>query len=394
MRLLEHEAKTLLKAQGISIPSGKLFTASSDVTYDKPGVLKAQIPAGGRGKAGGVIFVNTPQDVKRESARILGTNLRGHTVETILIEDQLEIQKEYFLAVTYDTTAKSPILIFSSEGGIEIEELARSNPEKIVRERFSVRKGFHEFQSRNVGIAGGLKGKELVDVSSIIERMVRLFLSCDATIVEINPLGVTSKGECIACDAHIDIEEEALFRQRILFEKYGIGKRQSGARHQSEFEKKAQAIDDLDHRGVAGRVIEFDGDLGLVIGGGGASLTTFDAVGKNGGRPANYCEIGGNPSVLKVKELTKHLLSKPGVRKIAVIMNVVSNTRVDLVARGVIKGILESGKDPSETIAVFRIPGAWEEEGWKILRRYGVRYCDRSVSIDEAAKSAVAAMNC
>jgi len=139
-------------------------------------------------------------------------------------------------------------------------------------------------------------------------------------------------------------------------------------------------------------MIEFEGDLGRIIGGGGASLTTFDAVKKNGGHPANYCEIGGNPSVLKVKELTKHILSKPGVRKIAVIMNVVSNTRVDLVARGVIRGILEAGKEPSKTIAVFRIPGAWEEEGFKILRRYGVRYCGRDVSIDEAAKRAVTEM--
>lgn len=164
------------------------------------------------------------------------------------------------------------------------------------------------------------------------------------------------------------------------------------AKEQSDFEKKAQEIDNLDHRGVAGRMIEFDGDLGLIIGGGGASLTTFDAVRKNGGRPANYCEVGGNPSVLKVKELTKHLFSKVGVEKIAVIMNVVSNTRVDLVARGVIKGILETGKDPSKTIAVFRVPGAWEEEGFKILNRYGVEYCGRSVSIDEAARRAVAKM--
>ncbi|MGD0623252.1 MAG: ATP-grasp domain-containing protein [Thermodesulfobacteriota bacterium] len=228
-----------------------------------------------------------------------------------------------------------------------IEELAKTQPEKIVTERFNVRKGFFEFQARNIGLAGGLKGKELIDVSGIIQRMVQIFLDCDATIVEINPLGLTPKGECVACDAHIDIEDEALYRQKRLEDKYGIRKRESGAKKESEFEKKARDIDNLDHRGVAGRMIEFDGDLGLIIGGGRASLTTFDAVRKNGGRPANYCEVGGNPSVLKVKELTNHLLSKSGVEKIAVIMNVVSNTRVDLVARGVIKGILERGKDPS-----------------------------------------------
>ena len=139
-------------------------------------------------------------------------------------------------------------------------------------------------------------------------------------------------------------------------------------------------------------MIEFDGTLGLIIGGGGASLTAFDAVQQHGGNPANYCEIGGNPSVFKVQELTKHILSKSQVEKIAVIMNVVSNTRVDMVARGVVKGILEAGKLPSETVAVFRVPGAWEGEGFKILSKYGVAFCDRAVSIDEAAKMAVERM--
>jgi succinyl-CoA synthetase beta subunit/citryl-CoA synthetase large subunit len=381
-----------LKGYGIPVPSGRVVRSSGEIAIGKPSVLKAQIPAGGRKKAGGVVFVKTQEEAKREGARIFESELRGYAVKEILIEDQIGIQKEYFLAVTYDTTAKTAIVIFSPEGGIDIEELAKTQPEKIVTERFSLRKGFFEFQARNLGLAGGLKGKELMDVSGIIQRMVQLFLDCDATIVEINPLVLTAKGEYIACDAHIDIEDEAFYRQKKLEEKYGIKKRESGAKNESEFEKIARDIDNLDHRGVAGRMIEFDGDLGLIIGGGGASLTTFDAVRKNGGRPANYCEIGGNPSVLKVKELTKHLLSKPGVEKIAVIMNVVSNTRVDLVARGVIKGILESGKDPSKTITVFRIPGAWEEEGFKILKRYGVEYCDRNISIDEAAKRAVMKM--
>ena len=131
---------------------------------------------------------------------------------------------------------------------------------------------------------------------------------------------------------------------------------------------------------MAGNVTEFDGDLGLVIGAGGGSLTLFDAVRAHGGKPANYCEIGGNPSVRKACGLAKLVLQKPGVDKIAVMMSIVSNTRVDIVARGVIKACLELGYDPAEKISIFRIPGAWEEEGFKILERYGVRYADRSVS--------------
>jgi succinyl-CoA synthetase beta subunit/citryl-CoA synthetase large subunit len=152
-------------------------------------------------------------------------------------------------------------------------------------------------------------------------------------------------------------------------------------------------VDQVDHRGVAGRVVEFDGNLGCVIGAGGGSLTIFDAIQKYGGRPANYCEIGGNPSVKKACELTKLILSKPGVEKICVIMNVVSNTRVDIVARGVVKGVIESGFDPAEKIAIFRIPGAWEQDGFQILKKYGVEYCDRSVSMSEAARRAVEKVN-
>ena len=157
----------------------------------------------------------------------------------------------------------------------------------------------------------------------------------------------------------------------------------------TEFEIRGAQVDAVDHRGVAGRVVEFDGNLGLVIGAGGGSLTIFDAVQKYGGKPANYCEIGGNPSVNKAMELTKLILSKPGVEKIAVIMNVVSNTRADIVARGVIKGVVESGHEPAEKISIFRIPGSWEADAFKILDKYGVEYCDRSVSMSEAARRAV-----
>ena len=186
------------------------------------------------------------------------------------------------------------------------------------------------------------------------------------------------------------MEEESRDRQTAILEELGVGREETRqARPPTEFEIKGAEVDAQDHRGVAGRVVEFDGNLGLVIGAGGGSLTIFDAIRKHGGRPANYCEIGGNPSVNKAKELTKLILSKPGVEKIAIIMNVVSNTRVDIIARGVIKGVVESGYDPAEKIAIFRIPGAWEEDGFKILAKYGVEYADRTVSMSEAARRAV-----
>ena len=161
----------------------------------------------------------------------------------------------------------------------------------------------------------------------------------DATVAEINPLGLMDDGRLVALDCHLEVDDDAVSRHADIAAMEKDTGRVEGERRMSDFERLAANIDNLDHRGVAGRVIEFDGNLGLIIGGGGASLTAFDAIRAHGGRPANYCEVGGNPSVLKVKELTRLILSKPGVDKIAVIMNVVSNTRVDMMARGIVKGI-------------------------------------------------------
>ena len=293
------------------------------------------------------------------------------------------------MAVTYDTVAKEPIAIFSCEGGVDIEALAEKEPDKVRKELFTLRDGLPEYRAREIIAETGVTGRLLLGLGSVFSKLAKVFMDYDATIVEINPLVLTKTGELIAVDCHLEIDDDAIFRHQEMMELEKDETRLESARSPTEFERKAAEIDNLDHRGVAGRVIEFDGSLGLIIGGGGASLTAFDAVKAHGGRPANYCEIGGNPSVLKVKELTRHILSKPAVDKVAVIMNVVSNTRVDLVARGIIKGIIEAGKIPSETVAVFRIPGAWEDEGFRILSKYGVRYCDRTVSIDQAAEIAV-----
>ena len=188
----------------------------------------------------------------------------------------------------------------------------------------------------------------------------------------------------------MDMENEARPRQKALLNELGVGDEETRqAREPTPFELAGEEVDAQDHRGVAGNVTEFDGNLGLVIGAGGGSLTLFDAVRAHGGDPANYCEIGGNPSVHKAAGLAKLVLQKPGVDKIAVMMSIVSNTRVDIVARGVIKACVELGYDPAEKIAIFRIPGAWEEEGFKILEHYGVDYADRSVSLNEAARRAV-----
>jgi succinyl-CoA synthetase beta subunit len=389
MRLLEYESKEILAKRGIPTPAGITVSSPGPVSLPPPVVIKAQIPLGGRQKAGGVVEALDRKEAEYKVEQMLSGTVRGYRVNKVLVEGKLDIAQEFYLGITYDTVAKDPIAIFSTEGGVDIEELAEQQPKKVQKRHFSVRSGLREYVAREMISLTGISGTTLLGLSNILSLLAKIFLEHDATIAEINPLVQTTDGKRVALDCHLEIDDDALYRNPDSEEKEKDPNRIEGSRTASDFEKKAAEIDNLDQRGVAGRLIEFDGDLGLIIGGGGASLTAFDAVQRHGGHPANYCEIGGNPSVLKTTELTKHILSKPGVEKIAVIMNVVSNTRVDLMARGVIKGILEAGKDPSETLAVFRIPGAWEEEGFKILSKYGVVYCDRTVSIDEAAERAL-----
>jgi succinyl-CoA synthetase beta subunit len=389
MRLLEHESKRILEKYRIALPVGRLVGQGEPLTIDGPVMLKAQIPIGGRGKAGGILEATQAEEARQKVSHLLQSNIRGYIPKSVYMEEKKAVKQEFFMAITYDTVAKAPMAIFSAEGGVDIEELAQRRPELVRKEHFTVRSRLPLHRAREIVADAGVSGKLLLGLSAVLAAIAEIFLDYDATVVEINPLGLMDDGRLVALDCHLEVDDDAVSRHADIAAMEKDAGRVEGERRMSDFERLASNIDSLDHRGVAGRVIEFDGNLGLIIGGGGASLTAFDAIRAHGGRPANYCEVGGNPSVLKVKELTRLILSKPGVDKIAVIMNVVSNTRVDMMARGIVKGILESGKDPAQTVAVFRVPGAWEDEGQKILSKYGVPIQDRTVSIDAAARIAV-----
>ena len=397
MRFYEYEAKQLFGSYGIPLPKGSRVAASgaeaAAIAREVAGavVLKSQVLTGGRMKAGGVRFADSPEQAEREAESILALEINGHVPRGVLVEGRQPVAREYYLGVTWDGIAKRPVMIFSDMGGIDIEEVAEQHPEHVATRHFSNLLPFSEFAAKELVASLGFSGPELGRVTRVASALARIFTRHGLTLAEINPLARVEDGAFVALDGHVDMEAEARGQQQELLDRLGIGNEETRqARPPTPFEIRGAEIDAVDHRGVAGNVTEFDGNLGLVIGAGGGSLTLFDAVRAHGGRPANYCEIGGNPSVSKACELTKLILSKPGVEKIAVMMNVVSNTRVDIVARGVIKGVIESGFDPAEKIAIFRIPGSWEGDGFKILEKYGVEYCDRSVSMHEAAGRAVA----
>jgi len=399
MRFYEFEAKRLFGKHGIPLPKGSRVAWTPEeagtITAEigGPVVLKSQVLTGGRMKAGGVLFADTPGSAAEAAQKILALTINGHQPRGVLVEGRAPVAQEYYVGVTWDGIARLPVMIMSDMGGIDIEEVAEKHPEHIAKRHFSTIHPFSDFMAKELVAALGISGSDLNRLTQIAASLATIFRSYGLTLAEINPLARLADGRFVCLDGHVDMEDEARDSQKAILRQLEIDpaeKRQ--ARPPTPFEINGQQVDAADHRGVAGNVVEFDGDLGLVIGAGGGSLTLFDAIRKHGGRPANYCEIGGNPSVSKTCELTKLILSKPGVKKIAVMMNVVSNTRVDIVARGVIKGVIESGYDPGEKIAIFRIPGSWETEGFKILSHYRVEFCDRTVSMYDAAGRAVAKM--
>jgi succinyl-CoA synthetase beta subunit len=397
VRFYEYEAREVVKRAGIPVTDFGFATSADEAReiaerIGGPTVVKSQVLTGGRMKAGGVAFADTPDEAAEHAARILELEINGHMPRGVLVDPKAQVEQEYYAAVVWDGLSKRPVMIFSPVGGIDIEQVASEQPDKVGRRHFSTLSPVSDFMAKEVIASTGVTGRALTRTVPILTRLARLFLERDMTLAEINPLGELEDGSFVALDAHMDMENEGRPRQRSLLEDLGVGDEETRqAREPTPFELAGEEVDAQDHRGVAGNVTEFDGDLGLVIGAGGGSLTLFDAVRKYGGRPANYCEIGGNPSVAKACGLAKLVLQKPGVDRIAVMMSIVSNTRVDIVARGVIKACLDLGLDPAEKISIFRIPGAWEEEGFKILERYGVRYADRRTSMHEAARMAVEA---
>jgi succinyl-CoA synthetase beta subunit/citryl-CoA synthetase large subunit len=398
MRFYEHESKALFARHGLPLGRNGLAHSADDAKriaseLGGPVVLKSQVLSGGRMKAGAVKFADTPDEAGPHYDTIMGIEVNGQKPTSVLVEEKSGVAQEYYVGVTWDGRRKLPVVIFSDMGGIDIEEVAEKHPDHVSKTHVSTILPLSPRVAKEAVGATGVTGGDLNKLTPIVHTLIGIFLEYDLTLAEINPLAKLEDGRFIVLDGHVDMEAEAAGAHRKLLDEIGIRPEETRqARPPTEFEIKGAQVDASDHRGVAGNVVEFDGNLGLIIGAGGGSLTLFDAVRKHGGRPANYCEIGGNPSVKKACELTKLVLSKPGVEKIAVMMNVVSNTRVDIVARGVIKGVIESGRDPKDTIAIFRIPGSWEDEGFKILKKYGVEYCDRSVSMYEAAGRAVAKM--
>ncbi|MBW2208264.1 MAG: acetate--CoA ligase family protein [Deltaproteobacteria bacterium] len=236
---MEYESKEILKKYGISLPNGQLVSSTENTRIDCPVMLKAQIPIGGRGKGGGIIEASSGEEAKAGIERLLSNRVRGYRPKKILLEEKIDVAQEFFLAIVYDTVAKCPVAIFSQEGGVDIEELALRQPEKVKKDRFSVRARLPQYRAREIISEAGVSGRTLLGLGSILSSLGDSFLDYDATLAEINPLALTRDGKLIALDCHMEIDDDSLFRHKDVAEKQEDQSRYEGGRSSTDFERRA-----------------------------------------------------------------------------------------------------------------------------------------------------------
>lgn len=359
MMLHEHAAKEIFSKYGIPVPQSSLIVDAQEAK-DLAGklgkvVLKAQVASGGRGKAGGILTAATPQEAVQSARRILGMSIKGLRVKKLLVEEFVKPEKEMYLGITIDRKKRCPIIIASSEGGMDIEEVARTSPEKIMRSHIDPLTGLHDYQAR--GISHFLD-KDNTVVTDIIKKLYCVFIDHDCTLAEINPLALTARG-VLALDAKMVIDDNAMFRQ--------------------EFEEEEEDTPSATARKNGMSYVGLDGDIGCIVNGAGLAMATLDMINHYGGEPANFMDVraGANEEQMKVAMLL--VSSNKNVK--AIVINIFGGiTKCDEVARG----IINSGvKLP----IVIRLTGTNEEEGKRMLEEHGMILASTS---EEAAKEAVA----
>ena len=388
MKLLEYQAKQRFRAAGIRVPQGRLARtpAEAGAAARELGTLavKAQVPIGGRGKAGGIAVVRSAEEAEREAARILAMDIRGYPVRSVWCEAGLDIAAELYLGITLDRDRRRLVVIFSAAGGMEIEQVAEEAPERIAKLWPDPFAGPLGFELRALAFAGLAGADALWDrraalagqLSQLGERLHALAVALDAVTCEINPLALTTGGELIAADGKLEIDENAEFRHRDVLEEVKRDEPEDAALSGADpFEAEAR------RRGLT--YVHLDGSVGVIGNGAGLTMNTVDLVKQQGGEPANFLDIGGGAGAAKVRNALEMVLLDPKVR--GVFINVFGGiTRGDEVARGVI-----AARDELHIIKplVVRMTGTMEEEGRRLLQEAGIV---PAASATEAARTIVA----
>lgn len=388
-RVLEHVSKSLIQKAGVATPVNRVASTSEEVgqltqEIGKPVVLKALVPVGKRGKAGAIKFADKPEQAVELANQLFQMTVRHFPVEQVLVEEKIDIAEEWYLSITLDKGKQMPVIIATLEGGVDVEELVREQPDKIIFYHVDPFRGLRDYEAKEIWSRLGLSGKPLLQATQALLKLYQVFLTYDCYLLEINPIVLTKQGDVVAAASVMGVDDAALYRQKELDGLVEVGSERAW-RPLTDLEKAMIAVNDADYRGTA-RYTEMEaGNIGFMCGGGGGSLLSFDALTDLGGQPANYTETGGNPPEEKVYGLTKGILSKPGVKGLFVAHNITNNTQIDVMARGIVKALEELAVNPKTFPIVVREAGVNDELGKQIFLNAGVEYYGEDVTIGEAA---------
>ena len=379
MKLHEYQSKKILASYGISVPESRLANTPSQAAtagFDLGGpiVVKAQVHAGGRGKAGGVKVVNTPGAAETVANSLLGKHLvtqqtgeEGVLVEKILIEEVIDIVQEFYLSIVIDGSTKGPVLIASKAGGMDIETVAKDTPDEILQIAIDPVAGLQPFQGRKIGYSLGLENSQIREFSSLVQNLYKAFINTDASLIEINPLVTRSDGSILAADAKIEVDDDAIFRHPEI----------------RELEDQAQQDPlEIEAREFDINYVKLDGNIGCIVNGAGLAMATMDVISSAGAKPANFLDIGGGADEEKVAKALGIVLSDQAVK--AVLVNLFGGIlRCDIAARGF---ILASERAKHIPPMVVRMLGTNSEQGRDILSKsdLDIQLVD---TLDEAAES-------
>jgi succinyl-CoA synthetase beta subunit len=382
MKIHEHQAKAILARHGVPVPRGEVaFNAgeAGEIARRLGGavsVVKAQIHAGGRGKGGGVKLAKSPAEAEDLAGRMIGMRLvthqtgpEGRVVSRVLVEEGLEMARELYLSLLLDRSAGKPVMMASAAGGMDIEEVAATSPDAIVRIHIEPGVGLVPFEARQLGFAIGLDGPQVNRFVKLASALYDAFIATDASLVEINPLVVTASGELLALDAKMNFDDNALYRHPDLRELRDLGEEDP-----LEIEASKYALN----------YIHLDGNIGCMVNGAGLAMATMDIIKLAGGEPANFLDVGGGANAEQIRNAFRILMSDRNVK--AVLINIFGGIlRCDVLAQGVIAAVKELGVPVP---IVIRMEGTNVDEGKRLLRESGMNFTTAD-SMDEAAERAV-----
>jgi len=376
MKLHEYQSKQIFSRYGIPIPKGRVASTADEarsIAVELGGrvVIKSQVLVGGRGKAGGIRLAKDPHEAEDVAAQILAMEIKGLPVRKVLVDEAASISKEIYLGITNDRGARKPVMMASSAGGVEIEEVARTSPEKIIKSHINPLLGLKDYQARNIAIGIDLPKQHWKLFNQIANGLWHAFQDCDATLAEINPLVITDNNQLVALDGKMLIDDNALFRHPDLAELRDLD---------------VEAPAEVEARKYGLTYIKLDGNIGCMVNGAGLAMTTMDIIKLFGGEPANFLDIGGGAGSDKVAAAIRIILTDPNVK--AVLFNIFGGiTRGDEVARGILSALAEV---KPHIPMVVRLVGTNAEEGRKLLSDANMITAETLV---DAAKKAVAAAN-